>query len=305
MSRIFLTKVWGFSPEDYPALGFNTEGARNKFLKESEPGDWVVLAGTKAAPTQPKYRGRLLGKVQLGPQLIDVEEVLRSVGTEIPADHYLEDGRYRWPFGLPMISALRFPDLPDLAELFGDYLSGTQWASYALDIGEKLGVEAVAKVESLRVEPVEIVDAPVIVRQRERQRCLVLNRNGGPTGPGPTLIRTGSERDTCSAVAYLLELQGGPRKVFKVGYSSDIECRLSALNKGLVTSVTGYSWKLVTSQMFATENQAYVFEQILHARLRQYLIDGEQEIYSIGRNDLDRVWVDVFFGGDWAVSKEQ
>lgn len=303
MARIFLTKVWGFSPEDYPAIGFNSEGARLKFLKESEPGDWVVLAGTRAAPTQPKYRGRLLGKVQLGPEQIDVEKVVRSVGTEIPEDHYLEDGRYRWPFGLPMISAQRFPELPDLAQLFGDYLSGTQWASYALDLGKKLGGEALAKVEALRTEPANIVEAPAIVRQRERQRSLVLNRTGGPTGPGPSTTRTGSDRAYSVASAYLLELQGGPRTVFKVGYSGDLEGRLASLNKGLVPSVTGYTWRLVTRQEFATENLAYAFEQILHARIRQYLIDGEQEIYLIGRNDLDRAWVDVFVRGDWAVSK--
>ncbi len=80
--------------------------------------------------------------VQLGPEQIDVEEVLRSVGTEISDEHYTKDGRYRWPYGFPIIAALRFPDLPDVAELFGDYLGGTQWATYALDIGGKLGPEA-------------------------------------------------------------------------------------------------------------------------------------------------------------------
>ena len=98
MQRIFLTKVWGFDPETYPALGFNSEGGRLKFLKESAPGDWVVLAGTRGSPTDSSDQGRLLGKVQLGTEEVDVEEVVRSVGTAIPADHYNEDGQYRWPF---------------------------------------------------------------------------------------------------------------------------------------------------------------------------------------------------------------
>lgn len=303
MERVFLTKVWGFRPEEYPAIGFNTEGARLKFLRESEPGDWVVLAGTRASPTQPNDRGRLLGKVQLGPEKIDVEEILRSVGTEIPGDHYNEDDKYRWPFGLPMISARRFPDQPDLAQLFGDYLPGTQWASYALDLAKTLGREAQAKVEALRTEPVDIVEAAAIVRQRERQGALVLNRTGGPTGPGPSTTRTGSDRTAGAASAYLLELLGGPRTVFKVGYSAGVEDRLATLNKGLVPSVTGYLWRLVLRQEFATENQAYAFEQILHYRLRQYRIDGEQEIYSAPQKDLNTTWVDVFVRGDWAVSK--
>ena len=60
MAKFFLTKVWGFSPETYPALGFNREGGRHKFLKESSPGDWVVLVGTRDAPTRPEERGRFV-----------------------------------------------------------------------------------------------------------------------------------------------------------------------------------------------------------------------------------------------------
>lgn len=305
MARMFLTKVWGFSPEDYPALGFNTKGARRKFLKESESGDWVVLAGTRAAPTRPKDQGRLLGKVQLGTEQIDVEEVVRSVGTEIPDDHYQEDGTYRWPFGLPMISARRFSDLPDLAQLFGNYLPGTQWASYALDLGNTLGSDAQARVEALRTESADIIEAQAIVRQRERQRALVLNRTGGTTGPKPSATRTGSDRAARAASAYLLELQGGQGKFFKVGYSGDVEGRLAALNKGLLPSVTGYSWRLVARQEFRTEEQAYAFEQTLHERLRQHRVDGEQEIYAVERSELDTAWADVFFRGDWAVCDEQ
>jgi hypothetical protein len=94
MAKFFLTKAWGFSPETYPTLGFNSEGARNKFLKESKPGDWVLMAGTRGEPTHPKEQGKLLGKAQLGTDQIDVEEVLKSIGSEIPPNHYNDDGRY-------------------------------------------------------------------------------------------------------------------------------------------------------------------------------------------------------------------
>lgn len=68
MSRLFLTKVWGFDPEIYPALGFNSDGARRNFLRASSPGDWVVFAGTLGQETNADERGRLLGRVQLGPK---------------------------------------------------------------------------------------------------------------------------------------------------------------------------------------------------------------------------------------------
>lgn len=299
MSRIFLTKVWGFNPESYPTLGFSSEGGRNKFLKESKPGDWVIVAGTRAAPTEEKDRGRLLGKIQLGNQQVDVEEVLRSIGTATRPEDYHDDGTYRWPFGLPMLQAYRFVDPPDLKKLFGSYLSGTEWAAYALEVGEKLGTEAVVKINALQVEPVQIAEAPAIVRQRERQRSFILA--GGATGPGPSTSRSGSEREAGVASAYLLELQGGQKRVYKVGYSGDVGGRIMSLNKGLISSVTGYVWKPLLTQPFTSEKQAYEFEQILHKRLRQSLVEGEQEIYSINRKDIEAAWSDILFRGDWAV----
>ena len=299
MLRLFLTKVWGFEPESYPALGFNSEGGRLKFLRESSPGDWVVLAGTLGSETNINDRGRLLGKVQLGPEKVNVEEVLRSVGYQIPANQYNQAGEYRWPFGLPLISAQRFLTKPDLFAVLGSYLSGTQWAAFALDVREKLSADAQAKLEALPSEPVEIVQAPAIVRQRERQRAFVLNR--GTTGPGPSTIRTASNRAAGEGFVYVLELQGA-RNVFKIGYSADVEVRLAAHNKPLLPSVTGYLWKVLITQRFPTELQAYNFEQKIHKRLGPFLIEGESEIYRIGRKELDRVWADILYRADWAIS---
>jgi T5orf172 domain. len=302
MPRLFLTKVWGFEPESYPALGFNSEGGRLKFLRESSPGDWVVLAGTLGRETNIDDQGRLLGKVQLGPENVDVEEVLRSVRYQIPENQYNRDGDYRWPFGLPLISAQRFSGKPDLSAVLGSYLSGTQWAAYALDVQEKLGTVAQAKLEALPTLPAKIVQAPAIIRQRERQRVFLLNR--WATGPGPSTTRTATTRDAGEASVYLLELQSA-RDVFKIGYSADVEVRLATHNKPLLPSVTGYSWKLLTNLKFPREQQAYNFEQIVHNRLRRFLIDGEREIYRIERKDLDRVWGDVLYRADWAMMTAQ
>ena len=298
MPRLFLTKVWGFEPESYPALGFSSEGGRLKFLRESSPGDWVVLAGTLGPETNIDDRGCLLGKVQLGPEKIDVEEVLRSVGYEIPENQYKHDGEYRWRFGLPLISAQRFSGKPDLSAVLGSYLSGTQWATYALGVQEKLGADAQAKLGTLPTEPAEIVQAPAIIRQRERQRVFLLN---GATGPGPSTTRTATIRVAGEGSVYLLELQRA-RDIFKIGYSADVEVRLGQHNKPLLPSVTGYSWKLITNLRFPSEQQAYNFEQIVHKRLSRFLVEGEREIYRIERKELDRVWGDVLYRADWATS---
>jgi hypothetical protein len=301
MARSFLTKVWGFDPEIYPALGFNSVGARRNFLRASSPGDWVIFAGTLGQETNLEDQGRLLGKVQLGPEEIDVEQTLRSVGYNIPKNQYNPEGKYKWPFGLPIISALRFSGKPRLVDVLGSNLSGSHWATFALDVSEKLGDEAQAKLEALPSETARIVEAPAIIRQLARQRVFLLNR--GVTGPGPSPSRSGSTRVLGEASAYRLELQGtGARDVFKIGFSKDVDVRLGSHNKPLLSSITGYSWKLLDNLQFPTEGQAYNFEQIVHRRLRPFLVDGESEIYQLARKELDRVWQDVLYRADWAIS---
>jgi T5orf172 domain len=300
MSRLFLTKVWGFDPEIYPALGFNSDGARRNFLRASSPGDWVVFAGTLGPETNADDQGRLLGKVQLGPEEIDVEDTLRSVGYDIPKNQYNANGKYKWPFGLPIISALRFPDKPRLLDVLGSNLSGSHWAAFALDVREKLGAEAQAKLEDLLSEPAHLVQAPAIIRQRERQRALISNR--GVTGPGPSTERAASHSTPGAGAVYIFELQGA-RDVFKIGYSTDVEGRLAALNKPLLPGITGFLWKLALApQRFPTAQQAYDFEQIVHKHLRSHLVDNEQEIYRISRKELDRIWQGVLYRADWAIS---
>src|SRR6267143_4417280 len=191
MPRLFLTKVWGFDTEIYPALGFSTDGGRRNFLRASQSDDWVVLAGTLGADTNIEDQGRLLGKVQLGTEEIDVVEVLQSVGYDIPANQYNADGKYRWPFGLPIISAVHFPDKPDLSAVLGSYLPGSQWAAYAVDVQENLGAEALRKLETLPTAPAKIISAPAIIRQRQRQRSLSINR--AVTGPPPSKTRSASQ----------------------------------------------------------------------------------------------------------------
>lgn len=307
MSKLFLTKVWGFSPENYPALGFNSGSARDKFIAESVPGDWVVLAGTREPPTHAKDRGRLLAKVRLGTTQINVEDTLKSLGTPIPPEHYNPDGSYRWPFGLPLIEARRFVGQPDLASLVGNYVPGTEWATYALDVEARLGREVAASIAALPTEDAKIVNAPEIARQRAYQEALQLGRREGPTGPGPSTSRSGSTRDPGHGSAYLLRLKNsdpraraGAKAVFKIGRATDINERIKELNRGLVPAATGYSWICVMQQVFPTEDQAHAFEQALHKLLRRYLVDGETEIYEVSEGEVQTRWMDVFAGRRWA-----
>ena len=298
MPNYFLTKVWGYEPDVYPMLGFNTAGARDKFLRESRPGDWVVMAGTLGGQTPPEQRGRLLGMAQLGTTKVDVIAVLESLDYAFEDEHFDAQGNYRWPFGLPFLRALRFVGLPDVKELFGDYLPGTEWAAYALNIAEKIGAHAPALIEGLETAQLDIRDAPVLRQARGLQDTLRLARDGA-TGPGPSTSRAGSERAPGEGYAYMLRLEGARRAAFKVGRSTDVAGRIAQLNKGLVPSVTGCRWVLEQHQRFPSEEQAHGFEQAVHRRLRRHLAEGETEIYVTLRSEVEQAWVDVLMSGEW------
>jgi hypothetical protein len=216
--------------------------------------------------------------------------------------------RYKWPFGLPMLKAFRFIGSPDLAELFGDYLPGTQWASYALDIKEKLGHEAVDKILSLSVEEAKIIDAPAIISQRERHDALVLNViRCGQTGPGPSDSRSESNTKITETSTYLLQLflQEKPENIFKVGYTGDTVKRLSDLNKGLVPSVTNYHWKIVLTQKFQTARNAFDFEQLIHKSLSDKRVENEKEIYETELKYIKSAWSDIFYRMEWTTPSNE
>lgn len=304
--KYFLTKVWGFSPHDYPVLGFPVGGGLNKFLKESRLDDWVVVAGTKGDNTSADERGRLLGMMRLGRNMVPVVRVLKSLGTKIPRAHLRADGSYRWPTGLPMVEARRFVDAPDLDEVFGKYHWRQEWATYALDLTEKFEPDAIARLLALPTERVSVTLSPIIARQTVVDDVLELNRRPGPTGPAPANHRNAVDRDPPWGSAYLFRLRGrhdslSGLPILKVGRAVDVAERLGTLNRGLISTVTGYLWEYADEWRFWTENQAHAFEQAVHARLAGHVVEGQTEVYRMREDDLRSEWMNVFTQGKWAL----
>lgn len=289
MSQLFLTKTWGFIPEEYPALGFSTEGGLNKTIGEVKAGDWIIIAGTMGEPTPIEDQGRLLGKIKVGTTKVDVEAVLASVNYEIPKNQYNESGEYRWRFGLPMIEAHRFKDKPKLLDIFGDNLSGNQWATYALALKNKVSDEIIQKIHMLPTFHVDIIEAPEI----KRQRNIINYIASGNTGPGPSGSRSGSDTDNNGGFTYLLSLKGVSSSVYKIGYSRDINQRVKDLNSGLLKSIKNLEWEIELNKYFDNVEDAYKFEQALHSNLKMHLISGEREVYKISETDIKNKWWDA------------
>jgi len=302
MSKYFLTKTWGFSPLTYPVSPFSTLGAMTTYLHESETEDWVLIVGTTNDATDEHERGKLLGKVRLGQHVVDTEAILNQIGTEIEPKEYDLEGRYKWPYGLPMLEAYKFDDTPLAKDIFGSGLPGLVWAISARLLSKEEGLpdDITSTLDALPCTKVDIHEIPEFRNIEFLQLMLSANNQNSPSGPPPSGDRAGSVSKLGKPVVYLLELDGVPqKKIHKIGYTNDIERRLKELNKGLIHGVTGLTWKTVECQPQISGVAAYTCEQLVHSQLTQWRVPGEREIYEITRKNIVDIYHKVIYDVDY------
>lgn len=301
-AKLFLTKTWGWSPETHPTFGFSKEGARFKYLREARPGDWIVIAGTKGQPTDPHEQGRLLGMCRVGHEKVDGAAIMAAVGTELTEAELDEDGHYRWPWAMPIVEAVRFSPQPDTQEIIGSYLAGQEWAAFALNVEERVGTEAVARILALPSVPCEIARIPMLDKEVAYSEAMALQRKYGASGPPPSAIRSGSERELGVGYAYAFSMVGGKiGNAIKIGSTRDPQERLKQLNAELRPHLTGCEWKFRIGQIFPSETFAYRFEQLLLAQLRDRLISGDREVVAMSFDDLQNAWTNMLFSKQWTL----
>jgi hypothetical protein len=308
MERLFLTKVWGFDPEEWPIMGFGNQGALKKVLGEVKPGDWMILVGTKGPETKEEDRGRLLGRIQIDRSQVDTERLLKSVDYPFKPEHFDENNKFKWPYGCPMIKAERFVDKPLSLELFGHNFPEQSFIQYAPDIMtyDNYGKPMAEKIAALETEAAELLQIPYLEGALRVSKALESGRR--LKGPPPSRVRSGSVTDDGPAVCYCLKLNGidskraGPKEVYKIGWAIDAEDRCRTLNSGTVRAITGYYWELAMSYPFESHDHAFIFEQLIHDRLdmKGYRVDGEQEIFSATYGEILSTMNGAYASAEWA-----
>lgn len=303
--RLFLTKTWGWSPETHPTFGFSKEGARDKYLREASHGDWIVIAGTKGYPTEPQEQGRLLGMCRVGHEKVDGAAIMEAIGTELTEAELDEKGRYRWPWAMPIVEAVRFSPQPDTEAVLGSYLPGQEWAAFALSVEERLGADAIQKLLALPSVPCEIARIPMLDKEVAYSEAMALQRQYGASGPPPTTTRSGSQREMGVGYAYAFSLVGGKvGGAIKIGSTRDPKERLKQLNAELRPHLTGCEWRPRLGQIFPSETYAYRFEQMLLRQLGGRLVPGDREVVAMPFNEFQDAWTSLLFSKEWALSEE-
>ncbi|MCK1668877.1 MULTISPECIES: hypothetical protein [unclassified Bradyrhizobium] len=101
---MWLRAFWGFGPEDGGYLGFTNEGNRDRFIREYQDGDLVLIYGADQDQTRPEQRRQLLGFLEIEPvPIVDSER-----SSEAERHRKLENGwKDRWTYAVPVKRAWR------------------------------------------------------------------------------------------------------------------------------------------------------------------------------------------------------
>jgi hypothetical protein len=173
---VYMTKVWGFGVPCGP-LQFSTNGWRDRAREVLQPGDLVVLVGTKSEETAPRSQGRLLGMME------PTSEVARSLDFQLQkrAVDYDDEGNYRWPYALLNRRAWKFLNPPLLEEISS--------RPFAMD--SALGIVPLTATEAGHIERLPKEEVPLLAPVRAVARIEGEDVARRRAAPPPTTQRAG------------------------------------------------------------------------------------------------------------------
>ncbi|MDO8176723.1 MAG: GIY-YIG nuclease family protein [Undibacterium sp.] len=301
--RVFLTKVWGFDISQVPTFGFSGKGGKNNFIKKSQFGDWIILAGTETKETSSNDRGRLLGMIRVYRQETDLDALIKSLKVDLPPTCFDVDGRYRWPYGFAVYEAKTFVERPLTREIFGDGLPNQSWATYARDlVSSKYGKGPIEKIADLESDTVVLPLFPQLEQFKSIAEMLTPRPTIAVTGPKPSFFRKEIAWEDGGSSVYRLKMTGTKpgTHIYKIGYSNDPEARLKAIRHYMVTEIIGLDWVLEAVQDLHSAETAFQAEQEMFRRMSIYRPSSNQEIIVAQPKIVEEVWRSVIVSRDWA-----
>lgn len=282
---VWMTKVWGFG-EPVGPLQFSTEGWRNRARAELQPGDYVVLVGTKGSQTQEKEQNRLLGMMEPTTEPVLALDYLRP---DRPTD-FNELGDYKWPFGLLNKAAWRFDEprvrLADISE-----------RSFAMDSAQgivPLTADEAGRVLALPRTPASL--AHLIEATARLEGDSVARRRGAPP---PTTTRHGvmhMRRAPAFTYALAIHASRASSKLvdpvgFKIGWAFDWEARMRTFNHAAMPSLGGLTYGPAMKHLWPTAIDAYRMEQAVLSWLQKAQHPHNQEIViGVSGGELELAW---------------
>lgn len=227
LEECLITRMWGFTPETWGAVGFPSPGTTHKWVALGRPLYVVSFVSHHAAEhINEEERGRVLGVYELQPDVVNLEQ------DDVLSPQYLsnptmrrEDGSFRWQVGLRASRAWRFQPHAPLTR-------------QTLPVSRTLGREV-----SIDMVPIPAEDYTLL--SQETYRLIEVNVYGVPFAgvrvADPVAVPDQVYVFACAKKAILQRLPDwAPGEILvKVGCASDVEGRLAALNADPIARIFG------------------------------------------------------------------
>jgi hypothetical protein len=246
----FWTKTWGAPDKPkHDALALSHQRTRERILEYIRPGDIVVYLTSDGKEADPMLRGRLAGAVEIADpvEIVDVESL--RPGVRRPPEHYREDGRFRWPYGIAVSRCWGFIEQEQNDTLIPNHADLRMQGAATIhpmepeEIGRLMALEVREVVEG--EEPSRLPFSGSLQRPwRQKAR----RREGADVEPGTEL--------------YIALIADGHGLTFKVG-SGKTEERLRALNAYRRGSEGEVLWSIKSKYEFASVEAARAAEDYI------------------------------------------
>jgi hypothetical protein len=271
--RVWLRAFWGFNPENEGYVGFTKAGDRERFLREYQDGDLILIYGADQEQTERENRRQVLGFLEVEPT--PITDVERS--SDPNRLWKVENGwQNRWTHGVPVKRAWRINrrlEAHHLAQKTFDAHNPVLIASR----GELLTPDEARLALSLPVTPVNVFGEPATsedARAEATMASIVMPSRGVTPSFGPRSF----EVEDAENHLYLLRLEGDAaaflgrkpyevmRKVIvKIGYAKEPKDRCEAHNAHLPPRCQ-FRWRvLLKSKPFPGGVEAKAAEDSLKA----------------------------------------
>jgi hypothetical protein len=275
---VYLTKVWGFSVPCGP-LQFSKEGWRDKARAELQPGDLVVLVGTKGEQTDKECQGRVLGIMEPTTHLV----LSRDYNLETREVDFDDEGKFRWPYGLLNRRAWEIglrPLLHDISD-----------RTFSMDAAS--GIVPLTDEEEARVMQLERVEVDLLLPVRARARIEGQEAARRRGAPPPTTQRTGIMHiRKAPAYTYAMGIKGASQVAFKIGWAFDYKQRQRQFNLYALPELSGLKYQAHLDRLWDTAREAFRMEQAIlrHFDASRYPANREV-IIGVKVEQLETAWI--------------
>ncbi|MEI4262024.1 hypothetical protein [Roseovarius sp. D0-M9] len=246
--NVWITYFDGFDPGTWGFTGFTQESTRTSFVKRSEPGVLVVIAGSSRA--EPAERQRVIGLLQCSHELGRDRDYMPSAA--FADKEGAERSAGKWSHAVRVVRAWLI--LPHNRPLIEDFASETYTPGRAQVIGAQgmpLTADEARGILSLDLEEVDVFNQPPVDGTRGPAEEALRPSRPGPTSQSPTEHK--EAEGPCHV--YVLTLSGKPGiflndpsargKIVKVGFSKAPEDRREAHNRHI--PVGPFQWNVLKS----------------------------------------------------------